>query len=326
VKKLVKILLYLLGGFFIIIIGLIAYVKIALPNVPLEDDLKISATPEMIKRGSYLANNVMGCMDCHAQRDMNYFAGPFIEETRGVGGEQFNRQMGFPGAFTSLNLTPYHLGDWTDAELFRAITAGVSKDGRALFPVMPWQSYGRLPKEDIYAVIAYLRTLKPVEKDYPPRELDFPLNILINTMPKPGTHDLRPDYSNTIAHGEYLITASACNDCHTPMDKGNFITELAWSGGTEFPLPTGGIVRSANLTPDDETGIGKWSREAFVGRFAAFRDSVFTAPKVNPGTFNSAMPWTYYARMKDEDLSAIYDYLMSLEPIKNEVVKFTAPE
>ena len=81
------------------------------------------------------------------------------------------------------NLTPYHLGNWTDGEIFRAITTGVSRDGHALFPVMPYTSYAKMDPADIKDIIAYLRTLKPIHNAIPAAESDFPMNFIINTMP-----------------------------------------------------------------------------------------------------------------------------------------------
>lgn len=322
-NKVVKVIIVLLLVVFVAVAALLSYVKFALPNVPLQDDLVIEQTPERIARGAYLANNVMGCLDCHAQRDMTKYAGPFYPEKRGLGGERWSENEGINGLLVSPNITPAHLGDWTDAEIYRAITSGVSKDGRALFPIMPYVMYGRLPKEDIYSVIAYIRTLEPRPSTTPPTSLGFPLNFVVNTIPDLPKHDLKPDPANSIRHGEYMITASVCNDCHTPMKNGQFIMEKQYSGGTEFKLPTGGVVRSANLTPDKDTGIGSWTKETFIQKFKTFSDSTFVAYEVGHNQFNTFMPWTYYARMSEDDLGAIYDYLMSLKPIRNQVVRFT---
>ena len=324
-KKVIKIIIYLLLTVILVIGAVIIYVSMFLPNIKVDEDLMVELTPERIKRGKYLANSVMGCMDCHAKRDRSLYAMPVFEATRGLGGTLWSEAQGFPGQLYSSNITPYHLQEWSDGELFRAITAGVSQDGTALFPIMPYLMYGRLPKEDIYDVIAYLRTLEPVRKEQPPRKMRFPLSLIVNLMPKEGLHDLVPS-SDQIKHGEYMITSSVCYDCHTPMKDGRYIEELAFAGGFEFQLETGGVVRSSNITPDPETGIGNWTREAFIARFKSFQDSTFTPHEINPGQLNTEMPWTYYANMKKEELSAIYDYLMSLEPISHKVEKFTAPE
>ena len=104
--------------------------------------------------------------------------------------------------------------------------------------------------------------------------------------------------------------------------KGKLIDSMQFAGGRTFMFPAG-IVTSANLTPDDKTGIGKWTKEDFMNRFRTFRDSSHMHIKVDINKeFNTPMPWTMFAGMKNEDLSAIFEYLKSLKPISHEVVKF----
>ncbi|HLA53623.1 MAG TPA: hypothetical protein VK618_09975, partial [Flavitalea sp.] len=151
----------------IVILGFAAvlYVTKALPDTGPPPDISIERTPERIERGRYLANHVTICMDCHSTRDWAKYAGPIAPNGGfGAGGEEFNPTMGFPGTFYAPNITPYSLGKWTDGEILRAVTTGVSKDGRALFPLMGYHRFGKMDKEDIYSIIAYLRTLGPVEK------------------------------------------------------------------------------------------------------------------------------------------------------------------
>ena len=144
-------------------------------------------------------------------------------------------------------------------------------------------------------------------------------------IPQKGSHDIKPDPSNPVKHGEYLVTAAVCGECHTPMgDRGQPDEKKRFAGGLEFELPTGGVVRSTNITPALETGIGSWSEEAFVARFKAYDNPGMQHVKVTENSFNSEMPWLQYAQMKKEDLRAIYAYLQSLEPIENEVETFTA--
>ena len=322
-----KLLFRIIGVVIILVIlvagGMVIYIKGFLPDLGDAPQISIDYSPENIEKGRYLANEVMGCVGCHAQRDYSLFAGPIIEETKGSGGELWDETLGFPGRMYAPNITPKALGDWTDGEIFRAITAGVDKNGDALFPIMPYHQYGKLPKEDIYAVIAYMRQLKPSDASYPDRQLDFPLNFIVNFMPKEATHHLYYDSDDIIKRGEYMITAAACYDCHTPMEKGQFIEEMEYAGGAEFPLKSGGVVRASNLTPDNETGLGNWTSEQFVQRFKMYADSSFVATKVPHNEFNTFMPWEYYANIKEEDLEAMFAYLKSLEPIYNPVVKFT---
>ncbi|HEY5919236.1 MAG TPA: cytochrome C, partial [Chryseolinea sp.] len=98
---------------------------------------------------------------------------------------------------------------------------------------------------------------------------------------------------------------------------------VAFGGGREFGFPDGSRVSSANITPDKETGIGNWTREQFVARFKMYTDSSYVLPSVGPGEFNTIMPWTMYAGMTEEDLSAIFAYLQTVAPISNQVTKFS---
>lgn len=323
-KTFKKVLLIVLCVIFVAVVGLFLYMYTAFPKVQAAPDLKVEMTPERIQRGEYLFNNVMACVDCHSERSFDKFTFPAIPGTIGKGGFRFSAEEmpGFPGTLYSANITPAGIGNWTDGEVFRAITEGVSKDGRALFPLMPYLNYGKLDKEDIYSVIAYVRTLKPIENVVPESSLNFPLNILVRTMPANSDLKPMPNRSNIVEYGKYLLTAAACIDCHTPQEKGEFIKEKMFAGGMEFNLPTG-VVRTSNITPDNETGIGTWTKEFFVNKFKMYDHNNFVPEAVKPGEFNTVMPWPLFGNMTVEDLSAIYDYLRTIPPVKNQVVKFT---
>lgn len=105
-----KILLGL--GVLIILAGSIGlYVlKTAYPNVGDAPDIQMSATPEMIERGRYLANNVAVCIDCHSTRNWNYYAAPPLSGTEGKGGGHFTEEEGLPGTLVAPNITPAALG------------------------------------------------------------------------------------------------------------------------------------------------------------------------------------------------------------------------
>jgi hypothetical protein len=119
------------------------------------------------------------------------------------------------------------------------------------------------------------------------------------------------------------VNASGCRECHTQVKQGQIIEELAFSGGREFMFPDGSICRTPNITPDKETGIGAWTNEVFVRKFKVYNDSTYVLPTVAMGEYNSIMPWTMYAGMTEEDLTAIFAYLQTLTPMKNSVSKFT---
>lgn len=308
----------LLGG-----VGLITYVSFALPNVGPAEDITIERTPQRIERGRYLANHLNVCMDCHSTRDWTQFSAPLKEGTLGQGGEIFDQSIGFPGVFTSKNITPAALGDWTDGEILRAIASGVNKDGKALFPVMPHPSYGQMDREDLYSIVAYIRTLAPIENEVAESKPDFPMNLIVNTIPQKASYSTRPDKSNKVEYGRYLFSAAACADCHTMQEQGAPVAGMELAGGFEFPLPSGGMCRSSNITPDKETGIGTWSEEMFVQRFKAYADSAYTSPKIKEGEFNTIMPWMMYAGMEEEDLQAMFAYLQTQPAIHHPVERFS---
>jgi len=323
-KKVLLIVGIIFLSVIILVAGAVTYISVAMPDVGDAPNLTIERTPERIERGRYLANAVAGCLDCHSTRDWSKFAGPVVPGTKGRGGERFDHSVGFPGTFYSKNITPAGIGRYSDGELYRVITTGVNKEGKAMFPVMPYPYYGKMDDEDIYAIIAYLRTLEPVENNVPESHADFPVSIILNTIPAKGLPAKRPNPNDKIAYGAYLVNAGGCVECHTQAEKGQIIRDLAFSGGREFMFPNGSIVRSANITPDHETGIGKLTENEFIRLFKTYSDSTYVPQNVNPGEYNSIMPWTMYSNMTEQDLAAIYSYLQTLKPMKNQVVKFSA--
>lgn len=321
-RKVLKVVGILLAVLILAVVGLAAYVKFALPNVGDAPDMKVESTPERLQRGEYLAHHVLMCADCHSTRNWNEFSGPPVPGTLGKGGDVFNEKMGFPGTYYAANITPAGIGNWTDGELFRAITTGVRKNGKPIFPVMPHRNYGQLDEEDIKAVIAYVRSIPAINNKVPESESNFPMNFIINTIPAKANLSKRPPVSDSVAYGKYMITASACAECHTPFESGKFIEEFHLAGGRIFEMPAGTLT-SANITPDPETGIGNWTKEMFLQRFRLYRDSANAHQKVDfMKEYNSIMPWTMYAGMTDEDLGAIYTYLRTLKPIKHKIEKF----
>lgn len=309
----------------VILLGLAGatYVSFMLPDVGPAPDLKVEITPERIERGHYLANHVVVCMDCHSKRDFSKFSGPLVEGTLGQGGEEFSEELGFPGTFFAKNISPTRLSEWTDGEIYRAITTGVTKHGKAIFPVMPYKNYGQMDPEDAKDIIAYLRSIPGQSNEVPESKVNFPFNFILNTIPSKAEPIQKPSRDDAVAYGNYLTHIAGCVECHTPPDdKGQKIPGMKLAGGWEMGLGNGKIVTTSNITPDKETGIGNWSESDFVQRFKTYADSGYVNPTVEPGAFQTIMPWMMYSKMKSEDLAAIYAYLQSIDPVKNQITKF----
>lgn len=325
-KRILKILGILLLIVALAAVGGILYITNALPSVEAPTDLKVDLTPERIERGRYLAHSVCVCMDCHSHRDWDLLTAPLKPGNLGGGGEKFDRAMQFPGEFYSKNITPFALKDWSDGEIYRAITSGVSRDGHPFFPVMPYLNYNKLATEDVHSIIAYLRSLDPVATEpYPASDIDFPVNLIMRTIPEPA-HPMDRPAPDDPRYGEYMVNAAACIECHTHSEKGKKIGQ-PFAGGFTFNFPNGAQVRSANITPHPTDGIGAWDKATFIARFKQYADSSYVPPAVNweAGDFQTVMPWTMYATMTEEDLGAIYDYLRAQPAVPGRPEKWTPP-
>jgi mono/diheme cytochrome c family protein len=286
----------------------------------------IDAMSEQLARGDYLANHVALCLDCHTDRDFTYFSGPVVHGTEGKGGTPFGADMALRGTFFAKNITPAAISDWTDADLVKALTQGINKKGEVLFPVMPYLNYRHLTQEDLGAIIAFIRTLKPIQYEVPAREPVAPIEVLVPQSPPPLAAMPTVDRSNSVEYGKYLTTVASCSDCHTPMENGRPIAGMEFAGGYPFELPGGQVVISQNITPDVETGIGKWDRQTFITIFKAYSEAEVHRAPLAEGENNTIMPWSAYSGMTEEDLGAIYDYLRTLKPVSNKVERFIERE
>jgi mono/diheme cytochrome c family protein len=273
-----------------------------------------------VERGEYLAHYVAQCMDCHSFRDTGKFSLPVVPGTEGGGSAfAFGEGEGIPGEITPPNITPFALKDWTDEEIIRAVTGGINKKGDTLFPIMPFHHYSKMTKDDILSIVAYIRTLKPIERNTPPRKLFIPISM---AGPLPDVNldsNKMPDPSDKVKYGEYLTNAAVCSECHTPMGPQGPDFSKLFAGGFTFNLPMFKVT-VANITPDSATGIGTWTEEMFLSKFKT--NSSDANVNRHPGKENSIMPWAQYGKMKEDDLKAIYAYLRTVKPISNKVEKY----
>jgi mono/diheme cytochrome c family protein len=276
-----------------------------------------AATPERLARGEYLVRHVTDCLECHSEFDWDTYGMPHKKETEGQGGFPFTKDYGVPGVVQAQNITQdpeTGLGNWTDGEILRAIREGVAKDGHALFPMMPYQGYAHMSDEDAMAIVVYLRTLKPVRHEVPPRQLAFPVNFIVKFIPQPlsGPVEAPDDAKDHLAYGHYMAGMAGCIECHTAHDeKGQPIPGTEFGGGWEMKYP-GGRVITANITAHPDTWVGQATKQEFIGRFRCWLDTPRT--KAAKGR-NTIMGWESFAGMTDQDLGAIYDYLQTVKQI-----------
>ncbi|HEV8240069.1 MAG TPA: cytochrome C [Thermoanaerobaculia bacterium] len=315
-RRILKVLVILVVLLLVAGGAALGYLFLALPKVEPPKAIQVAGTPEQVARGNYLANHVTVCLDCHSGHDKTRYANPVVDGTQGQGGETFGHADGFPGEIHVPNITPTGLAQWSDGEVLRAVTSGISRDGHPLFPLMPYPVYAQLSEGDAESLVAYLRTLPARGSVAPPSTLDFPLSLIVRTIPSPATLRADTPQPGSPEYGRYMATIAGCQFCHTPEDKGKQLPGMEFAGGHDF-----GTVRSANITPDEVTGIGGWSREAFVSRFRSYANG--SAP-IAAGDNNTVMPWLLFAGMKDEDLGAIYDYLRTVKPVNHAVEKWPA--
>ena len=286
-----------------------------------EDSVK-----KVLERGEYLVTSVAACLDCHSKRDWTKFSAPITPGTEGMGGEVFDHKLfdAMPGTVYAKNITSdaeTGIGSWTDDEILRAITQGISKNGDTLFPIMPYANFNHMAKSDLLSIIAYIRTLKPIKNVIPARQLMIPISM---AYPGPALQpsvdaNVAPPQSDKVKYGEYLINIADCGTCHTPFVKGQPDFDRSYAGGNNFNPPTFKVV-SANITPDSATGIGTWTEERFLNKFIPYREE--KAYNFDPGKQNTIMPLSVYAGMKDDDLKAIYAYLHSIKPVNNKIEKY----
>ena len=265
------------------------------------------ADEAQVARGAYLVNGPVACGSCHTPLGPDFK--PIADKTL-AGGFHFDE-----AAFNtfSANITPdmeTGIGSWTDAEIIHAIREGAQKDGRIIFPPMPVPTYNNMSDDDAQAIVAYLRTVKPISNKVALGKYNIPQQ----TMP-PAKGLPAPPKSDPVAYGGYIVNALGhCFECHTtpgPHGAPDFAGHLG-AGGFEITLGPGMSVMTANITSDKETGIGSWT-DAEIARAITEGIGKDGHPLAPP------MAYAYYKNMTAEDVAAVIAYLRTVPPISNKV-------
>ena len=265
---------------------------------------------DAVERGEYLVR-AGGCFSCHTAAGGQQLAG--------------GRALATPfGTFYSPNITPdpeTGIGRWTDAQFLRALREGVRPDGANYFPVFPYPSFTGITDGDVLAIKAYLFSLPAVRQHNPPHDVAFPFSwrflqtgwkLLFFT---PGPFQPAPERSAAYNRGAYLVTALGhCGECHTPRNFLGAVRSDRRLAGTPVG-PDGQTV--PNITPDPNTGIGKWEKDDLV-------QLLKTGTTPEQSKVKGAMRETIQDGLKylsDDDLEAIANYLFAQPAIVHDVVK-----
>jgi mono/diheme cytochrome c family protein len=253
-----------------------------------------------VERGSYLVNTIMTCGNCHSPK------GP----PAAVAGKDFSGGLRFdekPFDVTAPNITPDKetgIGNWTDAQIKTAILTGKRPDGIQLAEVMPTSFYPILTEGDLNAIVAYLRSLKPVKNKVPAPI--YKIALPHHVFPGAEKAYTPADLNDKLKKGFYLVTIGHCLECHTPFGAGggpDFKGSLG-KGGREFPGPWG-VSKSRNITASKTAGIGAWTDAQIK--------TAITQGKHKDGTqLKPPMGYQYYAKMTDTDLDAVIAYVRTL--------------
>ncbi|WP_424934176.1 c-type cytochrome [Amaricoccus macauensis] len=252
----------------------------------------------LLERGAYLVQGPMACGNCHTPKGPD---GPMMD--REMGGGFVIEDPAFTVHVP--NITPgSRVGEWSDADLARAIREGVRPDGSIIRPPMAIPLYRHISDDDIAAVVAYLRSLPPIENEVPESSYNIPLPP---TYGPPVGPVASPARGVTAEYGEYLVTIAHCMECHTPIGpQGHLYETDLGRGGREFHGPFGTSV-SPNLTSHAD-GLAEYSDEE-VGRMITEGIHADGSQMLPP------MPYGWFARMTPDDLSAIILYLRTVPPL-----------
>lgn len=257
---------------------------------------------ELVERGEKLFA-IGGCGNCHTAEE-----GPTL-----AGGDPLKTPF---GTFYPPNITPdpeTGIGKWSEEDFIRALREGLSPEGQPYYPAFPFTSYTRMNVQDIRALKAYLETLPAVGRKPRDHELRFPFNLRLGLWVwrwlffRPERFRPDPFRSEQWNRGAYLVEAVGhCGECHTPRNfLGALDRDRAYSGAVL------GEIKAPNITPDPEYGIGEWSKAQLLDFFQ-------TGMKPDGDTASGEMAKVIRngtAKLPEEDLRAIIEYLKSLPPI-----------
>lgn len=257
--------------------------------VPAEEDGDATAMTDEAAAGQYIALLTGGC-GCHMNRDLGALAG----------GNSFAG-----GAVSAANITPDEatgIGSWSAEDIATTLRTGATPSGEQLHPAMPYMRFSALSTQEAMDIAAWLLSLDPVSNEVPERTLDE------EPAPYTPAEAMAEAPTDPVSRGEQLVTLTACGGCHTPKnDDGSPIADMMLAGAQvqdEF---------AANITPDEETGIGSWSEEE-IANF--LRTGAYPDGSLVEGAMGQQIT-RRFSTLTEADAAAIAAYLKTIPAVEN---------
>lgn len=266
---------------------------------------------DAVKRGEYIFH-AAGCAGCHTDvKNKGALA---------AGGHALKTPF---GTYYGPNITAdktHGIGNWSDADFIQALREGKSPAGDHYFPVFPYPSFTKMTDQDMRDLKAYIFSLPAVATPNKPHEINFPFGFRFPMIFwkilffDEGAYRADPAQNAEWNRGAYLSNAlSHCGECHTPRNfMGALKGDMNMAGTPDGP-DNGSVP---NITPDPDTGIGKWSLQAIMDVLdgGMMPDGDFVGGAMTEVSEN-------LAKISKKDRKAIAVYIKSLPPIRNKVTK-----
>ena len=254
----------------------------------------------MLGHGKYLVETIAGCGNCHTP----HLPDGSLDPSKQYSGEFVIKEPVFTAY--ARNITPdmeTGIGSWSEDDIVKAIREAVRPDGRVLGPPMSFVFYKGMSDYDAHSIAAFIKTVPAIHNEVPPSEYQIPLmaNPPVGSIPQVSKDD-------PVKYGEYLAgPIGHCMDCHTTYVNGAIDMKQLGRGGNVYAMPFGytWAAVSANLTPDPDVGLGKWSDEEI-------KTAIRTGVSRDGRKLLPFMPFGLYKNIAESDLDAIIAYLRSI--------------
>jgi mono/diheme cytochrome c family protein len=258
-----------------------------------------NAQSALVKRGDYLVNGILTCGNCHSPK------GP----PPAVAGKAYSGGLSWdepPFKVTAPNITQDKetgIGKWSNADIEKLLRKGVRPNGVQAAMIMPSDFYEIMTERDMKAVIAYLRTLKPVKNKV--ADPVYKMKQMHHAFPGGEKPYTEPMLKDKVKKGFYLATIAHCMECHTPMGpRGREFGSKLGTGGFKFPGPWGVSV-SRNITAHKTKGIGAWTD-------AEIKRAITNGVSKDGSKLKPPMDFAAYAKLTAADLDAVVAYIRTV--------------